>query len=189
MDGLEFTSQVRTSKESPKSPGARIIMVSATQRYTGSRRRAIRSHRIHRQTNTTRDRFARITDISERPRPFVRLFSYVGPRRRRNLEVTLVRGVVRAISRKYSRITRPVSQAQQKAIAVRIHRGLPNATPSIRAPAFRAPNTDRRDQSRLIRVVAKNHPWKAPILTPEFGSPARRRSGQMKPLWLRIVVN
>lgn len=87
MDGLEFTSQVRTSKESP-NPQVPIIMVSGhteIHRVQAARDSGITEFIV--KPITTRDLFARITDISERPRPFVRCSSYVGPdRRRRNLE-------------------------------------------------------------------------------------------------------
>src|ERR1022692_416912 len=87
MNGLEFTIQVRTSKESP-NPQVPIIMVSGhteIHRVQAARDSGITEFIV--KPITTRDLFARITDISERPRPFVRCSSYVGPdRRRRNLE-------------------------------------------------------------------------------------------------------
>ena len=87
MDGLEFTREVRTSKDSP-NPQVPIIMVSGPHRDTpgpGGARSGITEFIV--KPITARDLFARITDVSERPRPFVRCSSYVGPdRRRRNLE-------------------------------------------------------------------------------------------------------
>ena len=87
MDGLEFTSQVRTSKESP-NPQVPIIMVSGhteIHRVQAARDSGITEFIV--KPITTRDLFVRITDIAERPRPFVRCSNYVGPdRRRRNLE-------------------------------------------------------------------------------------------------------
>lgn len=87
MDGLEFTREVRTSKDSP-NPQVPIIMVSGhteIHRAQAARDSGITEFIV--KPITTRDLLARITDISERPRPFVRCSSYVGPdRRRRNLE-------------------------------------------------------------------------------------------------------
>lgn len=87
MDGLEFTSEVRTSKTSP-NPQVPIIMISghtAIRRVQSARDSGITEFIV--KPVTTRDLLARITDICERPRPFVRCSTYVGPdRRRRNLE-------------------------------------------------------------------------------------------------------
>jgi two-component system chemotaxis response regulator CheY len=87
MDGLEFTIQVRTSKESP-NPQVPIIMVSGhtkIQQVQAARDSGITEFIV--KPITTRDLLARLADISERPRPFVRSDSYLGPdRRRRNLE-------------------------------------------------------------------------------------------------------
>jgi two-component system chemotaxis response regulator CheY len=87
MNGLEFTIQVRTSKESP-NPQVPIIMVSGhteIQQVQAARDAGITEFIV--KPITTRDLLARLADISERPRPFVRTDSYVGPdRRRRNIE-------------------------------------------------------------------------------------------------------
>jgi CheY-like chemotaxis protein len=87
MNGLEFTIQVRTSKESP-NPQVPIIMVSGhteIQQVQAARDAGITEFIV--KPITTRDLLARLADISERPRPFVRSDSYLGPdRRRRNLE-------------------------------------------------------------------------------------------------------
>jgi CheY-like chemotaxis protein len=83
VDGIEFTRMVRTRKDSP-NPYIPIIMVTGhTER---SRVEAARDAGVNEfivKPITAKNLTARITTIVERPRPFVRGESYVGPDRRR----------------------------------------------------------------------------------------------------------
>jgi two-component system, chemotaxis family, chemotaxis protein CheY len=87
MDGLEFSREVRTSKNSP-NPFVPIIMVTGhTERHHVQAARDAGITEFMAKPVTAKNLFARIAEIIERPRPFVRCEGYFGPdRRRKNLE-------------------------------------------------------------------------------------------------------
>ena len=87
MDGLEFTREVRTSKSSP-NPFVPIIMVTGhTELHQVQAARDAGVTEFVAKPVTAKNLFARIAEIIERPRPFVRCPNYFGPdRRRRNVE-------------------------------------------------------------------------------------------------------
>jgi two-component system chemotaxis response regulator CheY len=78
MDGLEFTRQVRNSDASP-NPFVPIIMITGhTEKYRDAGVTEFLAKPI-----TAANLFARIAEIVERPRAFVRCEDYFGPDRRR----------------------------------------------------------------------------------------------------------
>jgi two-component system, chemotaxis family, chemotaxis protein CheY len=87
MDGLEFTSGVRAYKDSPNHQ-VPIIMISghtAVKKVQAARDAGVTEFVV--KPITTGNLLARIMDVADRPRPFMRCSSYVGPdRRRRNAE-------------------------------------------------------------------------------------------------------
>ena len=87
MDGLEFTREIRTSRESA-NPFVPIIMITGHTelKHIHAARDAGVTELIAKPI-TAKGLFARIAEIIERPRAFVRCETYFGPdRRRRNLE-------------------------------------------------------------------------------------------------------
>lgn len=84
MDGLEFTRQVRNGKSSA-NPFLPIIMVSGyTERHRVQAARDAGVTEFIAKPITAKNLFARIGEIVERPRPFVRCGNYFGPDRRRH---------------------------------------------------------------------------------------------------------
>ena len=83
MDGLEFTRQVRNAEQSP-NPFVPIIMITGhTERYRVEAARDAGVTEFLAKPITAANLFARIAEIIERARPFVRCDSYFGPDRRR----------------------------------------------------------------------------------------------------------
>ncbi|HJT42409.1 MAG TPA: response regulator [Rhizomicrobium sp.] len=87
MDGLEFTRHVRMHEHSP-NPFVPIIMISGhTERYRVEAARDAGVTEFLAKPITAHNLFARIAEIVERPRAFVRCDNYFGPdRRRRQIE-------------------------------------------------------------------------------------------------------
>jgi two-component system chemotaxis response regulator CheY len=83
MDGLEFTRQVRNSDASP-NPFVPIIMITGhTEKYRVEAARDAGVTEFLAKPITAANLFARIAEIVERPRAFVRCEDYFGPDRRR----------------------------------------------------------------------------------------------------------
>jgi len=87
MDGLEFTRHVRGSEQSP-NPFVPIIMITGhTERHRVEAARDAGVTEFLAKPITAANLFARIAEIVERPRAFVKCDSYFGPdRRRRTIE-------------------------------------------------------------------------------------------------------
>jgi two-component system, chemotaxis family, chemotaxis protein CheY len=84
MDGLELTRHVRNDENSP-NPFVPIIMITGhTERYRVEAARDAGVTEFLAKPITAHNLFARITEILERPRAFVRCDSYFGPDRRRH---------------------------------------------------------------------------------------------------------
>lgn len=83
MDGIEFTRQVRTSDLSP-NPFVPIIMISGhTEKHRVLAARDAGITEFLAKPINTANLFARIAEIVERPRAFVRTEGFFGPDRRR----------------------------------------------------------------------------------------------------------
>ena len=87
MDGLEFTRQVRNADASP-NPFVPIIMITGhTEKHRVEAARDAGVTEFLAKPITAANLFARIAEIVERPRAFVRCDTYFGPdRRRRTIE-------------------------------------------------------------------------------------------------------
>jgi len=86
MDGLELTRHLRNDENSP-NPFVPIIMITGhTERYRVEAARDAGVTEFLAKPITAHNLFARITEILERPRAFVRCDSYFGPDRRRRHE-------------------------------------------------------------------------------------------------------
>ena len=84
MDGLDFARYVRTHEQSP-NPFVPIIMISGhTEKYRVEAARDAGVTEFMAKPITAHNLFARIAEIVERPRAFVRCDSYFGPDRRRH---------------------------------------------------------------------------------------------------------
>jgi two-component system, chemotaxis family, chemotaxis protein CheY len=84
MDGLEFTRRLRNDEHSP-NPFVPIIMITGhTERYRVEAARDAGVTEFLAKPITAQNLFARIAEIVERPRAFVRCDSYFGPDRRRH---------------------------------------------------------------------------------------------------------
>lgn len=84
MDGLELTRHVRTDERSP-NPFVPIIMISGhTEKYRVEAARDAGVTEFMAKPITAQNLFARIAEIVERPRAFVRCDNYFGPDRRRH---------------------------------------------------------------------------------------------------------
>jgi len=84
MDGLELTRHVRNDENSP-NPFVPIIMITGhTEKYRVEAARDAGVTEFLAKPITAHNLFARITEILERPRAFVRCNSYFGPDRRRH---------------------------------------------------------------------------------------------------------
>ncbi len=83
VDGIEFTKMVRLAKDSP-NPYVPIIMVTGhTERGRVEAARDAGVTEFLAKPITPQNLLLRITEIVERPRPFVRCKGYFGPERRR----------------------------------------------------------------------------------------------------------
>jgi CheY-like chemotaxis protein len=83
MDGIEFTRHVRNSEMSP-NPFVPIIMITGhTEKYRVQEARDAGVTEFLAKPITAHNLFARIAEIVERPRAFVRCNDYFGPDRRR----------------------------------------------------------------------------------------------------------
>ena len=83
VDGIEFTRQVRQSTETT-SPYVPIIMVTGhSERHLVETARDAGVSEFLVKPITTKNLFMRISEIVERPRPFVNCQDYFGPDRRR----------------------------------------------------------------------------------------------------------
>ena len=83
MDGLEFTREIRLSRTSI-NPFMPIIMITGhTEKHQVEAARDAGVTEFLAKPITPQSLFARIAEIVERPRPFVRCDSYFGPDRRR----------------------------------------------------------------------------------------------------------
>ena len=87
VDGLEFTREVRTSRQSA-NPFVPITMITGhTERKQVQAARDAGVTELVAKPVTAKSLYMRIAEIIERPRAFVRCESYFGPdRRRRNIE-------------------------------------------------------------------------------------------------------
>ena len=84
MDGLEFTRRVRNDEHSP-NPFVPIIMITGhTERHHVEQARDAGVTEFLAKPITANHLFARIGEIVDRPRAFVRCDSYFGPDRRRH---------------------------------------------------------------------------------------------------------
>jgi len=84
MDGLELTRHLRNDENSP-NPFVPIIMITGhTEKYRVEAARDAGVTEFLAKPITAHNLFARITEILERPRAFVRCDSYFGPDRRRH---------------------------------------------------------------------------------------------------------
>jgi two-component system, chemotaxis family, chemotaxis protein CheY len=84
MDGLEFTRRVRNDDNSP-NPFVPIIMITGhTEKYRVQAARDAGVTEFLAKPITAHNLFARIAEIVERPRAFVRCQNYFGPDRRRH---------------------------------------------------------------------------------------------------------
>jgi CheY-like chemotaxis protein len=83
VDGIEFTRLVRLGRESP-NPYVPIIMVTGhTERQKVEAARDAGVTEFLAKPITAQHILLRVTEIVERPRPFVRCGNYFGPDRRR----------------------------------------------------------------------------------------------------------
>lgn len=83
VDGITLTKAVRQSPES-KNPYVPIVMVTGhTERHRVEAARDAGVTEFLAKPITTKNLFLRISEIVERPRPFVRCSGYFGPDRRR----------------------------------------------------------------------------------------------------------
>jgi CheY-like chemotaxis protein len=84
MDGLQFTRYVRHDPQSP-TPFVPIIMITGhTEKHRVEAARDAGVTELLAKPVTAGNLFARIAEIVERPRAFVRTDSYFGPDRRRH---------------------------------------------------------------------------------------------------------
>jgi len=92
IDGLELTRQLRNDQNSP-NPFVPIIMITGhTEKYRVEAARDAGVTEILAKPVTAHNLFARITEILERPRAFVRCDGYFGPDRRRHQDDELYTG-------------------------------------------------------------------------------------------------
>lgn len=87
MDGIDFTRDIRNSEQSP-NPFVPIIMITGhTEKNRVEAARDAGVTEFLAKPITAQNLFARIAEIVERPRAFVRCEQYFGPdRRRRQIE-------------------------------------------------------------------------------------------------------
>ncbi len=86
MDGITFTKKVRLSNDSP-NPYVPIIMVTGhTERHRVEAARDAGVTEFLAKPITAHNLFRRISEIVERPRPYIRSEDYFGPDRRRRID-------------------------------------------------------------------------------------------------------
>jgi len=83
VDGIEFTRMVRLSKDSPNVHVPIIMVTGHTEKQRVEAARDAGVTEFIAKPITTQSLLARLTEIIERPRPFVRCGTYFGPDRRR----------------------------------------------------------------------------------------------------------
>ena len=83
LDGLDFTRLIRTASDSP-NPFLPIIMLTGhTERFRVVEARDAGITEMLAKPMTANTLYARLKDVIESPRPFIRSATYVGPDRRR----------------------------------------------------------------------------------------------------------
>jgi two-component system chemotaxis response regulator CheY len=87
MDGIEFTRTIRTSEHSP-NPFVPIVMITGhTEKHRVETARDAGVTEFLAKPVTAKNLYARLAEIVDRPRAFVRAEGYFGPdRRRKTLE-------------------------------------------------------------------------------------------------------
>jgi two-component system, chemotaxis family, chemotaxis protein CheY len=83
VDGIEFTRMVRLRKDSPNLYVPIIMVTGHTERQRIEAARDAGVTEIIAKPITTQSLLQRLTEIVERPRPFIRCEAYFGPERRR----------------------------------------------------------------------------------------------------------
>ncbi len=83
MDGLTFTRTLRADRTSPNNFVPIIMITGHTERYRVEQARDAGVTEFLAKPVTAQALFARIAEIVERPRPFVRTDAFFGPDRRR----------------------------------------------------------------------------------------------------------
>jgi two-component system, chemotaxis family, chemotaxis protein CheY len=86
MDGIEFTHHVRNGHDS-RNPYVPIVMVTGhteRQRILAARDAGVTE--ILAKPITAQNLMRRITEVADKPRPFVRCDNYFGPDRRRHVD-------------------------------------------------------------------------------------------------------
>src|SRR5262249_18775385 len=83
MDGLAFTRALRRDAYSPNHFVPVIMITGHTERHRVEQARDAGVTEFLAKPVTAQNLFARIAEIVERPRPFVRCDNFVGPDRRR----------------------------------------------------------------------------------------------------------
>jgi CheY-like chemotaxis protein len=86
MNGLEFTRRIRTAPNSPSRHIPIIMVTGHTERKYIELARDAGVTEILAKPITARSLYARLGEIVERPRPFVRCQGYFGPNRRRRAQ-------------------------------------------------------------------------------------------------------
>ena len=87
MDGIAFTRHIRTDESSPNHFVPIIMVTGHTEKHRVEEARDAGVTEFLAKPVTPNNLYARLTEIVERPRAFVRTESYFGPdRRRRTLE-------------------------------------------------------------------------------------------------------
>ncbi len=83
VDGIEFTRRIRLGRDSP-NPYVPIIMVTGhTERQRVEAARDVGVTEFIAKPITTQSLLSRLSEVVERPRPFIRCETYFGPDRRR----------------------------------------------------------------------------------------------------------
>jgi CheY-like chemotaxis protein len=83
VDGIEFTRMIRQRKDSPNFYVPIIMVTGHTERQRIEAARDAGVTEIIAKPITTQSLLQRLTEIVERPRPFIRCDTYFGPDRRR----------------------------------------------------------------------------------------------------------
>jgi two-component system chemotaxis response regulator CheY len=83
MDGIEFTRRIRTHPSSPNMYVPIIMVTGHTERLRVEAARDAGVTELLAKPITAANLMSRLTEIVERPRPFVKCDTYFGPDRRR----------------------------------------------------------------------------------------------------------
>lgn len=83
IDGVEFTRLVRTASDSPNPFVPLIMLTGHTERANVQEARDAGITEFLAKPISARNIYARILEVIENPRPFIRAGKYVGPCRRR----------------------------------------------------------------------------------------------------------